>query len=217
MDSLLSMERSLDSLEEALEPLLNTSLSQTLSELDLLQKAKLQVLLPYVVNDLVFIYLRTRGINPKTHPVVKELDRIKQYFDKIKKAEEPEEKRRFAVDQGAATRFIKHTIKESQASLDPPRRGTHTRFTASDTTVIGSSASAAATAKINARASKNQTAESSSEESDLEVFGDGPNTENVATEYPTSSEKAGKATVETSTSKKRRRGMDPWAGRRLFT
>jgi hypothetical protein len=127
---------------------------------------------------------------------------------------------RFAVDQKAATRFIKHTIKDAQASQGASQRhvkGTHTRFTASDTTVIGSSASAAATAKINARASENQREESSSEESDLEVFADGPNADNVATEYPTGSERAGKATVETSKSKKRRRGMDPWAGRHLFT
>ena len=54
------------------------------------------------------VYLKTRGINPKTHPVVGELvcrdlvkcqihllslysqDRIKQYFDKIKNTEDPE-------------------------------------------------------------------------------------------------------------------------------
>ena len=54
MDSLISIEKSLDGLEEVLGPLFEHNLSETLSQLDPLKKAKLQVLLPYVVNDLVF-------------------------------------------------------------------------------------------------------------------------------------------------------------------
>lgn len=54
MDSLHSLESSLDDLEAVLAPLLGTALSETVTQLDLLHKAKLQVLLPYVVNDLVF-------------------------------------------------------------------------------------------------------------------------------------------------------------------
>ena len=54
MDSVSALEDSLDNLEEILEPLLNSSLFDITSKLDLLQKAKLQVLLPYVVNDLIF-------------------------------------------------------------------------------------------------------------------------------------------------------------------
>lgn len=54
MDSLVAIEESLDKLEEVLGPLLESNLSHTLLQLDPLQKAKLQVLLPYVINDLVF-------------------------------------------------------------------------------------------------------------------------------------------------------------------
>ena len=54
MDAVLSIERSLDNLEEVLAPLLDEDLSHALTQLDLLQQAKLQVLLPYVINDLVF-------------------------------------------------------------------------------------------------------------------------------------------------------------------
>lgn len=99
MDSLLSIEQSLDTLDEALAPLLEKDLYTTLSQLDLLQKAKLQVLLPYVVNDLVFseysvaqrdhqvhdccvVYLKTRGINPKTHSVFGEL--VRRFFTTLK-------------------------------------------------------------------------------------------------------------------------------------
>ena len=44
----------LDDLEEILEPLFETPLSETLSKLDPLQQAKLGVLIPYIVQDLVY-------------------------------------------------------------------------------------------------------------------------------------------------------------------
>jgi exosome complex protein LRP1 len=44
----------LDSLEDILEPLLQAPLNDTLGRLDNLQKAKLQVLLGYVIHDLVW-------------------------------------------------------------------------------------------------------------------------------------------------------------------
>ncbi|KAF8575720.1 C1D-domain-containing protein [Ramaria rubella] len=215
MDPVASIENSLDNLEEVLAPLLDKSFSQTISKLDLLQQTKLQVLLPYVVNDLVFIYLKTKGINPKTHPVVGELDRVKQYFDKIKKAENPD-KKRFAVDQEAATRFIKHAIKESQAVLEKTQHGvkqnTHTRFM--DVAIEGTSASAAALAKIQARANESRLDGSDSEESDLEVFADDAalsekDSTNVIAETTVETLKP---TTEASTGKKRRRGIDPWTG-----
>lgn len=54
MESISAVENSLNDLEDALAPLFETDLSETEAKLDILQKAKLQVLLPYVVNNLVF-------------------------------------------------------------------------------------------------------------------------------------------------------------------
>ncbi|KAH9929754.1 uncharacterized protein B0H18DRAFT_1084096 [Fomitopsis serialis] len=56
--------------------------------LDTIQQAKLQVALPYLVYDLVF-----------NHPVISELDRIRQYFDKIKNAEDPRRAQRPPGDE----------------------------------------------------------------------------------------------------------------------
>ena len=86
---LSALNGSLDELEAQLEPLLAQSLPETLVGLDTLQQAKLQVAIPYLVYDLVFsasiclyhdlcswialVYLKTRGIDPKTHKVVQEL------------------------------------------------------------------------------------------------------------------------------------------------
>ncbi|THG99876.1 hypothetical protein EW026_g2567 [Hermanssonia centrifuga] len=86
---LSTLNNSLDELEATLEPLFSQTLPESVVGLEKIQQAKLQVALPYVLYDLVFIYLKTRGIDPKAHPVIAELDRVRQYFDKIKDAEDP--------------------------------------------------------------------------------------------------------------------------------
>lgn len=49
-----SLSDSLDELEAKLEPLLSIPLQENLSSLEKLQQAKLNVLLPYLINDLIF-------------------------------------------------------------------------------------------------------------------------------------------------------------------
>jgi len=51
---LANLDASLDELTDALEPLFEQSLPESLVSLDPIQQAKLQTVLPYVVYDLVF-------------------------------------------------------------------------------------------------------------------------------------------------------------------
>jgi exosome complex protein LRP1 len=51
---LAKLDKSLDELESQLEPLFAQSLPESLLALDTIQQAKLQVIIPYVVYDLVF-------------------------------------------------------------------------------------------------------------------------------------------------------------------
>ncbi|GJJ10035.1 hypothetical protein Clacol_004261 [Clathrus columnatus] len=53
METIPAIESSLDELENVLEPLLETDLSETASKLDTLQKAKFQVILSHAVHSLV--------------------------------------------------------------------------------------------------------------------------------------------------------------------
>ncbi|CAL3968158.1 unnamed protein product [Diplocarpon coronariae] len=106
MSLLEALDDEIDDLEESLEPLLKSALSETASKLPLLDKAKLYVLVTYAIESMLFSYLRLHGVNAREHPVFKELTRVKQYFDKIKAAETPAE-RTMAVDKAAAARFIK--------------------------------------------------------------------------------------------------------------
>ncbi len=79
---------SLDSIEAALAPLLTRPLNETREGLDAIQRAKLDVLVAYTINNLLWsesghhlgplpqltaVYLKTRGIDPDTHAVAKEL------------------------------------------------------------------------------------------------------------------------------------------------
>jgi exosome complex protein LRP1 len=51
---LSALTNSLDDLEDVLEPLLKNSLSDTMASMNLAQRAKMQVLLAYTIQDLLF-------------------------------------------------------------------------------------------------------------------------------------------------------------------
>ncbi|KAJ3869291.1 Sas10/Utp3/C1D family-domain-containing protein [Lentinula novae-zelandiae] len=139
------LSSSLTEIEAAIAPLLSgeRTLPEILLALEPLEQAKLQTALPYLVYDLIFIYLRTRGIDPKTHPVVAELERVRQYFEKIKNAENTPV-RGTQVDKAAANRFIMHAISQAQIDADaagvayPPTKASSS---SSSTTPLTTSAS----------------------------------------------------------------------------
>lgn len=54
----------------------------------------LKLILPHLV------YLKTRGIDPASHPVAEQLDRVREYYAKIKAIENPEPK--CECDQGTS-------------------------------------------------------------------------------------------------------------------
>ncbi|KAG9523335.1 DUF1295-domain-containing protein, partial [Aureobasidium melanogenum] len=105
-----NLASNIDNVEESLAPLINTALSASTSKLPLLDKAKLYTLVTYAIESLLFSYLRLNGLDAKTHPVFAELNRVKQYFEKIKLAETSHVKRNATLDKAAAGRFIKHGL-----------------------------------------------------------------------------------------------------------
>ncbi|KDN36075.1 hypothetical protein RSAG8_11097, partial [Rhizoctonia solani AG-8 WAC10335] len=164
VDDLVS---SIDELEDVLAPLLSIPLPELNKKLSSpLDRAKLQVWLSYVLNDLVWIQLRTKGFNPnnlgagETHDVVGELDRVKSYFAKIKEAENPA-KRTLAVDGKVANRFIKHALA-SAISQENFAKPTHTRFDESGNAT--SEPPAAGPSKVEAESEESDESTSSDEE-----------------------------------------------------
>lgn len=126
------LDDEIDDLEDSLAPVLETGISDTASKLPLLDKAKLYVLVTYAVESILFCkflspftliytncsfsaYLRLNGVKAREHPVFLELTRVKQYFDKLKEAENPTPKQPgLALDKNAAGRFIRAGLVSSQ-------------------------------------------------------------------------------------------------------
>ncbi|PPQ77038.1 hypothetical protein CVT25_014855 [Psilocybe cyanescens] len=207
---LSGLSASFDELESLLEPLFAQTLPETLVGLEPLQQAKLQTVLPYLVYDLIFIYLKSRGIDPKTHPVIPELDRIREYFEKINNAENPPasmsleifknrssqsislttppSSERTEIDKAAANRFIKHAIAQAQWKKTPAE----TAQDADNAPISDSAASASAsqrvavkmTSKMLERAAYEKELKSrdaeADEEEDLEVFDDNENNDDIS-------------------------------------
>ncbi|OOF98583.1 hypothetical protein ASPCADRAFT_402938 [Aspergillus carbonarius ITEM 5010] len=104
------LDDNLDDLEEALKPILESSVVATSKKLPVMDKAKFHVLVTYALESLIFSYLRLHGVNAKEHAVFRELIRVKQYFAKITALETEPEKRTLTLDKQAASRFIKHGL-----------------------------------------------------------------------------------------------------------
>ncbi|KAH9895550.1 Sas10/Utp3/C1D family-domain-containing protein [Xylariomycetidae sp. FL2044] len=107
------LDDNIDNLEEALQPLLK-SIPDVASQLPLLDKAKLYVLVTYSLESMLFSSLRLSGVDAKEHPVFKELTRVRQYFDKIKNIETPPEKPTMTLNKEAAIRFLKSDLADNK-------------------------------------------------------------------------------------------------------
>ncbi|ROW10369.1 hypothetical protein VMCG_02125 [Cytospora schulzeri] len=112
-----ALDGDLDRLEDSLKPLM-ADMAEVASKLPLLDKAKLYVLATYSIETALFSALRLNGTDAKGHPVFTELARVRQYYEKIKKAEEPPEQRTQGVNTQAAIRFIKADLAGDNKEVD---------------------------------------------------------------------------------------------------
>ncbi|KXT13734.1 hypothetical protein AC579_10061 [Pseudocercospora musae] len=120
----------LDDLETALQPILQSALSASTSKLPLLDKAKLYVLATYAIESILFSYLRLNGVDAKSHQIFQELNRVKEYFNKIKSVEAVASGPSARLDTNAAGRFIKAGLS-GNAKYDADRKGMQERERAS--------------------------------------------------------------------------------------
>ncbi|KXS17663.1 hypothetical protein M427DRAFT_54268 [Gonapodya prolifera JEL478] len=91
-----------------LTPLLAAPLGDTLHDLHPLDRAKLYIAVCSAIDTITFVFLRTQGINPRDHPVMQELERIKLYVAKVKSVEGSDKSQNaWRIDKAAAGRFIR--------------------------------------------------------------------------------------------------------------
>ncbi|KWU47629.1 hypothetical protein RHOSPDRAFT_31062 [Rhodotorula sp. JG-1b] len=230
--TLAELSTSLTALEQALDPLLATPLQQHLEHSAAadspLTQARAHILASYVVHDLVWVYLKAAGIEPASHPVMQELERLKGYFGKLKAAQNGQstttssnkpDRPRMQIDKAAANRFISAAISSSRAAVDPNYTpasddetgspaagpsGTHTRFTEAEKEDLD-------------RLLEDHDVSDEEEDSD-------PDAENSVVEEMLRGARNGleqakqtrkdveAATGTSSTGKKKRKAMDPFAG-----
>ncbi|ODO08804.1 exosome complex protein LRP1 [Cryptococcus wingfieldii CBS 7118] len=111
--TLTSLTSHLDALEAVLAPLEAKPWSDTTDRLSTLERTKMDVLGAYLINDLIWIYMKMKGIDPAKHEVTAELERIKVYYGKISSAEGKEEARP-RIDQAATRRFVSNSLPRAQ-------------------------------------------------------------------------------------------------------
>jgi exosome complex protein LRP1 len=127
-----SFQSSLDQVEAALGPFSTKNLADMTAEMPPAEKAKLQLLLAYSCNALFYMYLKTQGANVQQHPVSSELNRVKEYFTKLKNAtEKPSAASDVAaarpslrLDKEASNRVVKHSLpRQESKGADKKKRG----------------------------------------------------------------------------------------------
>jgi len=133
----------IDTLESSLEPLIEDgAVNKHAESLPLLDRAKLYATTAYTIESLLYNHLSLAGEDAKNHPVMTELNRVKQYFEKIRDAEDPNRNKRpegeellqdfsflpfwleyvnirltspgLSLDKNAAQRFIKHALSGNE-------------------------------------------------------------------------------------------------------
>ena len=106
IDIVKNFQGNLGDLEEVLRPFLKVSRTDLHDNkgLTALEKAELDCLSAFAFNSLVWMWLRTKGLNPKETEVKSELDRVKKSMLKLKEIQDKDKRNK--VDQGAAKRLV---------------------------------------------------------------------------------------------------------------
>lgn len=115
-DVLKSFEMARCKINDVIRPLQNSPRSELIRTMKPLEIAKLDLVTAYTTNSLYWAYLATQGINPKTHTVKQELDRIRTYMGKIKEIED--RKNAPKLEKQAVKRFIKHAMFDHNKATD---------------------------------------------------------------------------------------------------
>jgi len=117
-ETLTGLDSRLNLIEEIVKPMLGTPITELTAKLTPLDQAKFNIAMAYTLNALFYMYLRVQGVNPVSHPVSAEMERVKTYLTKLKELDpnrEPE--KRTPIDKGAANRFVSAGLSSPIATI----------------------------------------------------------------------------------------------------
>ncbi|XP_068183731.1 nuclear nucleic acid-binding protein C1D [Antennarius striatus] len=109
-EQLTGFDSSVSTVKAMLEQLISMPRNELQQKLDPLEQAKLDLMSVYTLNSLFWMYLVTRGVNPREHGIKQELERIRTYMNKVK--EITDKKKAARLDKGAAARFVRNALYE---------------------------------------------------------------------------------------------------------
>lgn len=84
-----------------------------------LEVAKLDLVCAYSINSLFWMHLITQGVNPRSHDIKGELDRIKSYMGKVREIEDLKNAPKLKKD--AARRFVRNAMFDVEAKNQQKR------------------------------------------------------------------------------------------------
>jgi len=97
-----------------IEKLLQTRLDADYNSMSMVDKIKHDLLIAFMLNSLYWMYLRLGGVDPTTHKIKSELDRIKTTMDRAKGIMAKPNMPR--VDKAAVGRFVEHALWTPEGS-----------------------------------------------------------------------------------------------------
>ncbi|XP_060943331.1 nuclear nucleic acid-binding protein C1D [Limanda limanda] len=109
-EQLTSFDSSTTSVKTMLEQLMSMNKGD-LEKLDPLDQAKLDLVSAYTLNSLFWMYLVTKGVNPREHGIQQELERIRTHINRVK--EISDRKKAARLDKGAAARFLRNALYDA--------------------------------------------------------------------------------------------------------
>ncbi|KAI5958065.1 hypothetical protein KGF57_002873 [Candida theae] len=142
---LKSLDQSLSQYESTLEPLLSRTLDEHLAQQSSPQeKIKFLNNFQYVLISTIYSYLKTIGIDTDTHPIKKELARVKSYMTRAKNVDQKSNQHDESTTNKAKTKEfitrtlgVKNGVENTVGNVGPAIstqnfQGTHTKFNDDD-------------------------------------------------------------------------------------
>ncbi|XP_022888671.1 nuclear nucleic acid-binding protein C1D-like [Olea europaea var. sylvestris] len=135
MEAVKRTSSNIDEVKANLEEFLKYCDTETLSQLEPLERAQALFLIAKANTTLVTLRLRCKGVNPNNHPVRKEIDRLSLYEEKLQKCMDLSKaplRPSATINPMAAARFIEHSLTdlspEQKKSMKEISRGEVTRI-----------------------------------------------------------------------------------------
>ncbi|KAK9881962.1 hypothetical protein WA026_018154 [Henosepilachna vigintioctopunctata] len=120
-DKLDKFHNAVDSIDEILQIAFNENMTKEYEKLPPKEKADFDLFTGFALNTLYWLYLRTRGEDPNTNDVKKQLTRTKEYMVEVKKAHERTTIRP-KINVPVAERFIRHGTQIYDSSEERPNK-----------------------------------------------------------------------------------------------